>query len=365
MNCGGNGHERRTSKKASSDDVMKALRSRAATIETAMAYPANHDGPVTYRDYEELSAVAAFSEEWDRLLQSTTCNRAFSCAAWFLSACKAEPSISPFVVAAWRGLHLVGVLPLVEVRGTGKAEFATPCDYNDIIARPQDNLIIEGMLDHALRLGKTLSLKHLRLDSNFYRAVTNARPDLAEKQFQIDRKCFYTDLHNSYDDYLASRSKNLRSDLRRHQRKARQDGVAVVALSPDEFSPELLPEVFLSLNFARFQDESGFRTPARQAFVRAAFPQVFRQGRLKPFALTVGGKVIALDVCLAGPRGLGTWNGGFLPEAEKYAPGTLLVAEELRHCFASSMEEYDWLQGQDSYKTRWATGSRCTGRFDF
>jgi CelD/BcsL family acetyltransferase involved in cellulose biosynthesis len=330
-----------------------------------MAYPANDDGPVTYRDYKELPLVAAFSEEWNGLLQSTSCNRAFSCAAWFLSACKADSSISPCVITAWRGFKLVGVLPLVEVSGTGKVEFASPSDYNDVIARPEDDLLVEGMLDCALGLGKALSLKHLRLDSNFYRAVAHARPDIVETQFQIDRKCYYTNLHASYDDYLASRSKNFRADLRRHARKARQDGVAVIALSPEEFSSELLPELFLSLNFARFREESGFRTPARQAFVRAAFPEVFRQGHLKPFALTAGGKVIALDICLVGPRGLGTWNGGFLPEAEKYSPGTLLVAEELRHSFALGMEEYDWLQGDETYKTRWATDSRSTGRFDF
>jgi CelD/BcsL family acetyltransferase involved in cellulose biosynthesis len=345
--------------------IVQARYAQAITIETSMSYPPDDDRPVTYHAYRELPLVEAFSEEWDRLLQSTTCNRAFSCATWFLSACKADSSISPCVIAAWRGLQLVGVLPLVEVPGTRKAEFATPSDYNDIIARPEDDLIIDRLLEYALGLGKTLSLKHLRLDSNFYRAAAHARPEFLEKQFHTDRTCFYIDLDVSYDHYLASRSKNLRADLRRHERKARQDGVTVMPLTPEDFSPELLPEVFLSLNFSRFQDGSGFRRPARQAFVRAAFPEVFRQGRLKPFALIAAGKVIALDVCLAGPRGLGTWNGGFLPEAEKYAPGTLLVAEELRHCFALGMEEYDWLQGQDSYKTRWATGSRATGRIDF
>jgi len=334
-------------------------------VEAAMCYQANNDEPATYREYTELPLVAALSEQWDRLLQSTTCNQAFSSAAWFLSACNADSSFSPCVIAAWCGSQLVGILPLVQISGAARAEFASPSDYNDIIARPEDNLTIEGMLDYALGLGKTLSLKHLRLDSNCYRAVAHARPDLAEKRFQIDRKCFYINLHASYDDYLDSRSKKLRADLRRCERRAHEDGLAVVALSPEDFSPELLPEVFLSLNFARFREESGFRRPARQAFVRAAFPEVFRQGRLKPFALTAGGKVIALDICLVGPRGLGAWNGGFLPEAEEYAPGKLLVAEELRHCFALGVEEYDWLQGQDSYKTRWATGSRVTGRFDF
>jgi CelD/BcsL family acetyltransferase involved in cellulose biosynthesis len=337
----------------------------ATMIETAMSHPANNDGPVTYREYTELPLVAALSEQWNRLLQSTTCNRAFSSAAWFLGACNADSSFSPCVITARRGLELVGVLPLVEVSGTGRVEFPPPGDYNDIIARPDDNVAVEGMLDCALGLGRSVSLKNVRLDSNCYRTVAQARPDLVEKRFQIDHTCFYINLHASYDDYLASRSKNLRKDLRSHERRARRDGLAVMALSPDGFSPERLPEVFLSLNLARFQEKASLQNPARQAFVRAAFPELFRQGCLKPFVLAAGGEVIAIDICFTGPRSLCTWNGGFLPEAEEYSPGTLIVAEQLRQSFALGLEEYDWLRGPESYKARWATGSRTTGRFDF
>jgi CelD/BcsL family acetyltransferase involved in cellulose biosynthesis len=99
--------------------------------------------------------------------------------------------------------------------------------------------------------------------------------------------------------------------------------------------------------------------------VRAAFPELFRQGRLKPFVLTAGGEVIAIDICFTGPRSLCTWNGGFLPEAEEYSPGTLIVAERLRQSFALGLEEYDWLRGPEPYKARWTTGSRTTGGFDF
>jgi CelD/BcsL family acetyltransferase involved in cellulose biosynthesis len=331
-----------------------------ATVETAMPYE-----PVTYREHAELSLVATLSEQWDRLLQSTTCNRAFSSSAWFLSACNADSSFSPCVITAWRGRELVGLLPLVEVSGTGRVEFPPPGDYNDIIARPDDSLVMEGMLDYALGLGRTLSLKNVRVDSNCYRTVAQARSDLVEKRFQIDHTCFYIDLHISYDDYLASRSKNLRADLRRHQRKARQDGLVVTALSPEGFAPERLPEVFLSLNSSRFREKASLRFPARQAFVRAAFPELFRQGCLKPFVLIAGGEVIAIDICFTGPRSLCTWNGGFLPEAEEYSPGTLIVAEQLRQCFALGLEEYDWLRGPEPYKARWATDSRPIGRFDF
>jgi CelD/BcsL family acetyltransferase involved in cellulose biosynthesis len=335
-----------------------------ATVETAMSYPANNDGPVTYREYTELPLVAALSEQWDSLLQSTACNRAFSSAAWFLSACNADPSVSPCVIAAWRGFELVGVLPLVDVSGTGSLEFPLS-DYNDVIARPSDNVAVEGMLDCALGLGRRLRLKNLRLDSNCYRAVVRAGPDLVEKRFQIGYTCFYINLQTSYDDYLASRSKKLRADLRRQERKARQNGLVVTALSPEGFAPERLPEIFLSLHLARFQKETCFRNPTQQAFVRAAFPELFRQGRLKPFVLTAGEEVIAIDICLTGPRGLCAWNGGFLPEAEEYSPGKLFVAEQLRQAFGLGMEEYDWLQGDESYKSRWATDSRPTVRFDF
>jgi CelD/BcsL family acetyltransferase involved in cellulose biosynthesis len=335
------------------------------TIESVMSHPANSDGPLTYREYTELPLIAALSEQWDKLLQNTTCNRAFSSAVWFLSACNADSSFSPCVIAAWRGLELVGVLPLIEVSGTGRVEFPPPGDYNDIIARPEDNLVMEGVLDYTLGLGRTLSLKNVRLDSNCYRTVAQARPDLVEKRFQIGHTCFYINLHTSYDDYLASRSKNLRKDLRYQEHRARRDGLAVMALSPDGFPPELLPEVFLSLNSARFQGKGSLQNPARQAFVRAAFPELFRQGRLKPFVLTAGGEVIAIDICVTGPRSLCAWSGGFLPEAEEYSPGKLLVAEQLRQSFALGLEEYDWLRGPEPYKARWATDSRATGGFDF
>src|SRR5437016_2227190 len=336
-----------------------------ATIsEIAVSYSAKDDAAITCRAYTELPLVVSLSGQWDTLLQSTACNRAFSSAAWLLSACKTDPSISPFVIAAWRGPELVGVLPLVDISGAGRAEFI-PSDYNDIIVRPGDNLAVQAVLNYAVGLGRPLSLKNLRLDSNCYCAVAQARPDLAEKHFKIDHTCFYIALGSSYPDYLASRSKETRADLRRHERKAQQDGLAVVALSPEDFSPELLPEIFLSLHLARFKEESTLSTPTRQALIRMVLPELFRQGRLKPFTLTVGGKVIAIDICMVGPRGLGTWNGGFLPEAATYSPGTLILAEQLRQSFALEMEEYDWLRGSDSYKTRWATDSRSTGRFDF
>lgn len=330
-----------------------------------MGYPAVKDGALTYRADTELPLIAAFSEQWDILLQSTFCNRAFSSSCWFLSVCKADSSISPCVITAWRGQRLVGVLPFVHVSATGTVEFPPLfSDYNDLIAHADDQSVMEGLLNYSLGLAKTVVLKNLRLDSNCYRAMVKAHPELVEELFKVERSCLYINLDSSYDAYLASRSRSLRAELWRNERKARQDGLTITALSPHDFSPDSLPEFFLSISLKRFGEKSAFWGHDAQAFVQAAFPELFRQGRLKPFVVMAAGRVIAINICMVGGSGLCIWNGGFLPEAEDYSPGKLLLAEQLRQSFAAGMKEFDMLRGAHSYKTRWATGSRSIGRFN-
>src|ERR1700686_493720 len=157
-----------------------------------MGYPTTKDGSLTYRTYTELPPIAAFSEQWDTLLQSTPCNRAFSSACWFLSICKSDPFISPCVIAAWRGEQLAGVLPLVQVSDSEVYEFPPFfSDYNDIIVRPGDQPVLEGLLNCALSAGKALMLKNLRLDSLCYRAAAEMSPEIAESLFRIERSCLY------------------------------------------------------------------------------------------------------------------------------------------------------------------------------
>jgi len=328
--------------------------------------PATKAGLLSYRLYTELPLIEKLSRPWDILLESTRCNRAFSSACWFLSVCKSDSSLVPCVITAWRGRKLAGILPLVHVPTRNSTEFAPFfSDYNDIIADPDDLPVSEGLLEFSFSRGKPLLLGNLRLDSACYRVVAQARPEFAERLFQIERRCLYISLDSSYDDYLASRSRSLRAELWRNERLARHDGLRIRALSPDDLAPELLPEVFLSISLERFKEKSAFQEPGAQAFVRAAFPDLFRQGRLKPFVLMAGERIVAINICMVGANGLCFWNGGFLREAAGYSPGKLLLAEQLRQSFALAMKDHDMLRGEHSYKARWATGARSIGGFAF
>src|SRR5262249_40378194 len=161
--------------------------------------PATKAGLLSYRLYTELPLIEKLSQPWDILLESTRCNRAFSSACWFLSVCTSDSSLVPCIITAWRGRKLAGILPLVHVPARHSTEFPPFfSDYNDIIADPDDLPVSEGLLEFSFSLGKTLLLGNLRLDSACYRAVAEARPEFAERLFQIERRCLYISLDSSY-----------------------------------------------------------------------------------------------------------------------------------------------------------------------
>ncbi|MGH9763331.1 MAG: GNAT family N-acetyltransferase, partial [Blastocatellia bacterium] len=56
-----------------------------------------------------------------------------------------------------------------------------------------------------------------------------------------------------------------------------------------------------------------------------------------------------------------TWNGGFLEEAAFFSPGTVLTAFGIRAAIETGCKDYDFLRGNEEYKTRWATGSHVVG----
>ena len=74
--------------------------------------------------------------------------------------------------------------------------------------------------------------------------------------------------------------------------------------------------------------------------------------------------MIGIDVYTMGATSLCAWNGGFLPEAEAYSPGKLLIDAGIRLACDLKLAEYDFLRGPEAYKMRWVNGSRPIGRVE-
>jgi CelD/BcsL family acetyltransferase involved in cellulose biosynthesis len=320
------------------------------------------DSGLEYRVLSDLSEVSEITHEWDRLLAASECNRAFGSAEWYIGSCRVHSAWTPYLVTANRGTETVGILPLVLNPEDGVARFPHYMnDYNDVVARADSPSLAADLLSHALSPQgrcKKIVLSRLRQDSNCVKATpfiaSNPDIDFIRRKIHEYR---YIKLPRSFDDYLASRSRAFRKGIRRAQRRIENSRLTVRELLPDDFDAARLSELSISLAIARQRDESFFMRAQAQSFVREVFPLCFRKRSLRAFAVFDAEQVIALDLCMARANGLGAWNGGFLPEAGRWSPGAILFAFGIKQSIDMGLEEYDFMLGDEAYKSSWASDS--------
>jgi CelD/BcsL family acetyltransferase involved in cellulose biosynthesis len=313
-----------------------------------------------YEILDDGVAVRGIAAGWDRLLVRSSCNRAFGSATWFLATCRLEQA-APHLVVARRGAELVGVLPLLRAEGGALGFSGALTDYNDAVVAGDEVGVAAGLLRAALAIpgGSTPpELRNVREDATCLRA---ARSLGLEAALLAPRICQFVRLPPSHAVYLETRSPRFRKTLRNVCNRAARAGAEVRLLEPDRWPPDRLAAVFEEHQLARFGARSCFGPEARRAFLAEVLPALFAERRLLPFALFVEGRMLALDLCLAGARSLCVYNGGFLPEAEPLSPGWLFFDAEIRYALSRGLAELDLLRGEQRYKAAWATGTRTLG----
>jgi len=329
-----------------------------------------YSSQISYQILRSLNEIESIATEWDSLLDQSPCNRAFSCSKWYLVSARTDDSFSPYVLVGHRGSQIAGILPTAITNDGETLTFAGELsDYNDIIARETDHEVLAGLMSRALFFGRDyrrVVLNRVRSDSNCARAVRLLSPtlDLA-KSFSIKTNSRYIRLPSSYRDYLSTRSRNFRKNLKRARRDAENNNVSVRELDVDNFSPSRLAEVFLSLNLERWGSNCYYNLDRPRTFVLNILPDLFAERRLRAFALTSDQNLLAMDLCMVGANSLCSWNGGFLSEASRWSPGTLLIDAGIKHSYSAKFDEYDLLRGEEPYKQRWVNSTREIGSFEF
>ncbi len=309
--------------------------------------------------------IEAIADQWDELVQLSSCNRTFSSLTWNLEAARLPAASSPFVIAGWRAGRLVAIFPLSFVSEGDAAALCPIADYNDIVCESGDWAAAAQCLTFALTGPKPylrLNLRRTAAQSNCLRAIRELGHDV-DAWYRTEGAWSFTDLPETLDEFLGSKSPNFRSHLRRAERAAREEGASVQELGPDRLSHGELPELLIRLNRSRLGDKSVFhRDPQITAFVRAAFPRLFQEGRLRAFVIEAGGQIEAIDVAAVGTSSLCTWNGGFTERAAAWSPGWLLSVAEIRRAIELGYREYDLGRGSQEWKMRLASRTRDVGR---
>jgi CelD/BcsL family acetyltransferase involved in cellulose biosynthesis len=314
----------------------------------------------------DVASVAAAATEWAGLLSRSSCNRAFSSPAWFGAWYEIFDDLTPYVVVGRRSREVAGILPLAVVPG-GDAVLS-PCnwsDYNDAVIDGDDARVAAGLLARALSEvapDRRVVLRRVRHDSCLGRALPLllGGDPLAEDSGAAATSQ-YIDLSGGIAPYLRGRSRGFRKGLAKTKRRAREAGIVVRELSPGSEPADELAAIFLAVHLPRFGEASCFYPDRARRFLARMLPALYAAGHVRAFGVFAGGRLAALDLCLAGPTGLCLWNGGFTTDVAAYSPGTLLLDHEIRQVAWEGLAELDLLRGQQAWKGRWSTGCRRLG----
>jgi CelD/BcsL family acetyltransferase involved in cellulose biosynthesis len=161
----------------------------------------------------------------------------------------------------------------------------------------------------------------------------------------------------SWDEFLAARSPNFRSQVRRRERKLLEEHALGFRLSGERNGLAADLDTLFALHRARWpHGSSSFGWNERVlAFHREFAPLAFDRGWLRLWFLEAGGKPVA---AWYGFRFGGVehyYQAGRDPAWEPYSVGFVLLAHTIRTALEDGMQAYRMLLGGEDFKRRFTT----------
>jgi CelD/BcsL family acetyltransferase involved in cellulose biosynthesis len=256
---------------------------------------------------------------------------------------------------------------------------ATGCDYLDVLAAPDREAevrtaVLEALgelpwdlcdLDGFWRESPTAQFLAQRFPNG--RAVRSSMAGLGGSPAQVVRDarlrfvCPRIPLTGTYAELLGSlgRRENLR---RREKWLHKQPGVSIeVARTPEE--ARIAVERFLELHRARWSVEGGSDglTDARHdAFHRVAVQQLAHRGWLRLYTLFAARRPVASVYGVVHKGKFLYYQSGYDPAWASKSVGLVLLARTVQDAFGEGLSEFDFLHGNEAYKTQWARAERWT-----
>jgi len=208
----------------------------------------------------------------------------------------------------------------------------------------------------AARRGPTLTLARLRGDEEWATASAAARAAGRRVHVQPEQASPYLRMPGSFDDLLAARSANLRSQLRRRTRALERAGALELRTTTSGPRLDADFDAFVAVEGSGWKDRAGTSiardAPAARLY-RAFATAAAERGWLRLHLLELDGEVLAADLgCVIGDQAFLIKTGFATGHAER-SPGLVLRGAVIRHLVDEGVRGYDLLGGPDAYKLRW------------
>jgi CelD/BcsL family acetyltransferase involved in cellulose biosynthesis len=159
-----------------------------------------------------------------------------------------------------------------------------------------------------------------------------------------------------WDAYLATRSSNFRSQVRRKERKLVREADLTFRLCDDPNRLQQDLDSLFRLHRARWQGtDSGALAGPREGFHREFAPLALERGWLRLWLAEAKGEPVAAFYGFRFGDADSYYQLGRDPEWDRYSVGLVLLAHTVRDATEADRREYRFLRGDEDYKGRFAT----------
>jgi CelD/BcsL family acetyltransferase involved in cellulose biosynthesis len=166
----------------------------------------------------------------------------------------------------------------------------------------------------------------------------------------------------SWEDYLATRSRSFRKQLRRGSRRLERDHDLRFRRTSAEDDLDRDMDLLFELHDSRWRDRGGSSIASlrARAFHRDFASAMLDRGWLRLCFLEVDGEAVAVDYgwCIGGRYS--SYQAGFSERYANRGVGFLVLASAIRGAINEGAREFDLLRGDESYKARYGTSRRET-----
>jgi CelD/BcsL family acetyltransferase involved in cellulose biosynthesis len=162
-------------------------------------------------------------------------------------------------------------------------------------------------------------------------------------------------LSGTFEQWLKSRSRNFRQQMRRSRRQLEREGVQFVMVSSDADLVDGLRS-FAELHYGRWHDRGGSAVLDRgvEAMLVDAGRALLPEARFRLWLARHEGRAISAHIFVAAGGEVSYWLGGFDEAWAAQHPSLLVILEALEHCFSSGDGRLDLNSGGQGYKYRFA-----------
>jgi len=262
------------------------------------------------------------------------------------------------------GISSIQPFPILEFMGSG----SVGSDYLDVILRRGHEVRGMNSLAECLsRLNRAVELEQIKTSGSAAAGLGallgRGGWSVSEEETNLSR---FIDLSGrSWEDYLAGLGRSHRYNFNRRLRQLHGQFRVRFDTSAQEPERGAALHRLIALHRARWREFSrAFHTANHVSFHEDITRLACARGWLRIYTLSLDDEAVAALYGFRYGKVFSFYQSGFDPAYAKFSTGLVTMGLAIKSALEEGAEEFDMLQGLETYKERWADQARPLGRLE-